>query len=119
VRFVRGRSCASRPKRVQQQVLEVIVIGRLRTTAGYRMPSSSERRVFLGIAFAVLAIAIAPIWVTRFLPLLDDPNHLSAIYIWHGLVSGDPSLQAFYELNVVPVAYFAHYGLATLLSFVV
>lgn len=65
----------------------------------------------------VAAAAISPIWVSRFLPLDDEPNHLSALYIWRTLAS-DPSspLRAFYEASVHPVPYALHYLIAFALA---
>ncbi|MBC7172520.1 MAG: hypothetical protein H5U40_08850, partial [Polyangiaceae bacterium] len=83
------------------------------------MSSPSERRAFALFALVIACIAIAPIWSTRFLPVLDEPNHLSAIAIWHGLWIRDPWIESFYSLRVAPGSYFAHYGLAVALAKVV
>lgn len=75
------------------------------------MPRSS--RLALAI-FTLLAIgaSLAPIFAARALPLLDEPNHLSAAYIWNGLLEGDEALERHYELSVKPVSYFLHYGIS-------
>lgn len=83
------------------------------------MPSRHERLLFALIAFSLFALAVAPVWASRFLPLLDEPNHLSAIAIWRGLVDHEPSAEAFYAPRIAPFSYMAHYGLALLLSFAV
>ena len=64
--------------------------------------------------FALLALgaSLAPVFAASALPLLDEPNHLSAAYIWSGLLEGDPILERYYELSVRPVSYFLHYGMA-------
>jgi hypothetical protein len=42
-----------------------------------------EERLFV-VVFALCAVAaLGPIWRVRFLPLLDQPNHISSVYIWH------------------------------------
>jgi hypothetical protein len=68
-------------------------------------------------AFALLgACAVAPIWETRFLPTLDEPNHLSAIYIWRSLSDPLSPLHSFYKESFAPVSYLLHYGLAYLFA---
>jgi hypothetical protein len=70
------------------------------------------------IVYVLLCIAaLVPIWRVRMLPLLDEPNHLGAMYIWHHF--GDPAarLSDFYKLNIGLVPYLAHYGLAHLAAF--
>jgi hypothetical protein len=76
----------------------------------------SERLAFALVAIAACSCALAPIWVTRFLPLLDDPNHLSAVYIWRALADPASPLHLFYDTNVVPVSYLLDYGLSYLLA---
>jgi hypothetical protein len=71
-------------------------------------------------ALAVLWIcALFPIWIPRFLPLLDFPNHLGAMAILHR--HGDPSwgYDKFYTLNLKPAPYWGHYFPVHLLAYVV
>jgi len=79
---------------------------------------SSPDRAFPYAASILCLIAITPIWTSRFLPLLDEPNHLSAIYIWRELSHADSPLHRFYDLRLAPVSYFLHYALSYLFSFV-
>jgi hypothetical protein len=70
-------------------------------------------------AFVVCAIAtLLPIWTAKYLPLLDLPNHLTAIAIWH--YHDDPywDFKRFYDLNLVPLPYWAHYYTVHLLTYV-
>jgi hypothetical protein len=79
----------------------------------------SERRLFF-IAFVTLAIAgCVPIWIGKYLPLLDINNHLSAVAVWH--YHDDPAwnLSQYYDLNLVPLPYWAHYYSVHLLTYVV
>jgi hypothetical protein len=76
----------------------------------------SDRRLHALLVFVATAIVVAPIWSARFLPVLDEPNHLGALSVWYGLVHHDPSYEAFYRLSVGPYSYLLHYGLAFLLS---
>ena len=72
------------------------------------------------VACVVLGVlAVLPVWSSRFLPLLDEPNHLSALYIWKQLSDPASPLHAFYQVAIAPVSYFLHYGLAYLSSWVV
>jgi hypothetical protein len=69
------------------------------------------------LAMAWIA-ALVPIWWPRFLPLLDQPNHLALIGIWHRL--GDPAwgYQRFYTLHRPPVPYWGYYFPVHLLAYV-
>ena len=80
--------------------------------------SPRERRLFI-IVFVVLeAAVILPLWVGRYLPLLDLPNHLSAVAIWH--FYGDPRFDfaRYYQLVLDPLPYWAHYYFVHLLAYV-
>jgi hypothetical protein len=77
----------------------------------------SERRLF-ATAYVILTIAAAlPIWTAEYLPLLDINNHLSAITVWH--YHDDPAwnLRQYYDLNLVPLPYWAHYYTVHLLTY--
>ena len=87
------------------------------------MKHSPERRALLRLAplfaktdgWLVAALllawvaALVPIWLPRLLPLVDLPNHLSAIAILHHL--GDPRWNAdhYYERALFPAPYAGHY----------
>lgn len=84
------------------------------------MAWAPRERIALGALLALLSAAVlVPIWITRFLPLVDEPNHLSAIYLWHHLSDPRSSLHRFYELSIEPVSYFLHYFLAHEFAWVV
>ena len=72
-----------------------------------------------GWAVAALCVgfAIYPLFAVRYLPLLDQPNHLGAIAIWHHY--GDPrfGFADAYALNIHPVPYLGYYGLVHLLAY--
>src|SRR5512133_2691343 len=52
--------------------------------------SAVRRHPWAIAAFVLLAVlAVSPIWRCRFLPLLDEPGHVSAVYILRYL--RDPS----------------------------
>jgi hypothetical protein len=70
-----------------------------------------EERLF-AVLFGIFAVlALLPIWRARFLPLLDQPNHLSSAYIWHHYDDPAARLKEHYDLNIRPVPYFAYYAL--------
>ncbi len=76
-----------------------------------------ERRVYIA-AFILLAVGgIAPIWSAEYLPLLDLPNHLSSIAVWH--YHDDPAwnFRQYYDLNLPPLPYWAHYYTVHLLTY--
>ena len=74
---------------------------------------------WLVAAFVVSALAtVLPIWIAHYLPLLDLPNHLAAVAVWH--YHDDPKwdFARFYDLNLVPLPYWAHYYTVHLLTYV-
>ncbi|WP_438028760.1 hypothetical protein [Sorangium sp. So ce233] len=76
-------------------------------------------RVFVA-TFALLAVAaIVPIWRVRFLPLLDLPNHLAAVHIWHNFDAPWTRFRDFYELSLRPAPYGAYHILTHVIAHVV
>lgn len=74
----------------------------------------------LVVAWALLAVAtVLPIWVSRYLPLLDEPNHLANIAVWHNYENPLYDYQEFYIVNRHLLPYWAHYYSAHLLAYVV
>jgi hypothetical protein len=71
------------------------------------------------VTFALLSLAaIVPIWRVRFLPLLDLPNHLAAVHIWHNFDAPWSRAKEFYELSLKPAPYCAYHVLTHVLAFV-
>ncbi|WP_437959630.1 hypothetical protein WME76_08230 [Sorangium sp. So ce119] len=67
--------------------------------------------------FALLAVAaIVPIWRVRFLPLLDLPNHLAAVHIWHNFDAPWTRFRDFYELSLRPAPYGAYHILTHVIA---
>jgi hypothetical protein len=87
--------------------------------AGRALVYLVERDPLLVCTFALLwSFALVPIWWPRFLPLLDLPDHLAAIAVWHRY--GDASWQyaKYYDLNLLPVPYWGYFFPVHLLSYV-
>lgn len=85
---------------------------------------SAIREVFADrLLIAALAVvwvcALFPIWVPRFLPLLDFPNHLAAMAILHRHADPSWGYQKFYTLNLKPAPYWGHYFPVHLMAYVV
>jgi hypothetical protein len=75
---------------------------------------------WLGCAFVALAVVtVVPIWIGRYLPLLDLPNHLSAITLWHSYQDPRFDFARHFALNLQPVPYWAHYYVVHLLAYLV
>lgn len=62
------------------------------------------------IAAVLAACALFPIWSVRYLPLLDLPNHLASVGIWHHI--GDPEWRFAdsYRLQITPFPYLLFHG---------
>lgn len=83
------------------------------------MTAAARRDRWFVAAFALLSLCTcAPIWLVRYLPLLDLPNHLAAVAVWH--YHDDPAwdFARYYDLNLVPLPYWAHYYTVHLLTYV-
>ncbi len=75
---------------------------------------------WLVAAFVALTVGtILPIWIGRYLPLLDLPNHLSAIAVWHYLDDPRFDFAKNYYLNLKPLPYWAHYYSVHLMAYAV
>lgn len=76
-----------------------------------------DERTLFWLAYAtLLPLYLLPLFVTRFLPGLDLPLHLSLIdAVAKSDLPGTPQ-QALYEANVAPSGYFAYYALLFLLG---
>jgi hypothetical protein len=74
-------------------------------------------RLWVAVAALAFAATMAPIWWPRFLPLLDLPNHLGTIALWHRL--SDPSWRYsnYYEYNRIPVPYWGYWYPTHLLAY--
>lgn len=72
---------------------------------------------FAGTFVALALVTLMPIWLVEYLPLLDLPNHLAAIAVWH--YHDDPrwDFARYYDLNLVPLPYWAHYYTVHLLTY--
>src|SRR3954467_13162544 len=71
------------------------------------------------IVFAALWVfALIPLWAPRFLPLLDLPNHLDAIAIWHRYGSPEWGYSKYYDLNLIPLPYWGYFFPVHILSYV-
>ena len=72
----------------------------------------------LGLLTVLLAVTtVAPLFVGRYVPLLDYPNHTSISFVLFHL--GDPAwgFGAYYKTNFAPVPYGAQYLIVQLLAY--
>jgi hypothetical protein len=73
--------------------------------------------IYVGLFAALWICALVPIWAPRFLPLLDLPNHLDAIAIWHRYRDPSWGYAKYYDLNLIPVPYWGYFLPVHLLSY--
>jgi hypothetical protein len=68
--------------------------------------------------FCAAALAtVTPVWIGRYLPLVDYPNHLSNVFVLFNLHRPEWNFAAFYAPSLVPLPYWLHYASTWLLSF--
>lgn len=60
------------------------------------------------------ACSLTPIWRSRWLPLLDEPNHAASVFIWLKLDEPWARLQEFYGVRFALAPYLLHYAAAYL-----
>lgn len=70
------------------------------------------RRDPLLLVLVVLAAVatVLPLWVGRYVPLLDYPNHLSWIFLWQRLHDPAWGFAEHYTTNYAPLPYWIQYG---------
>lgn len=75
-------------------------------------PSRFSRAVF----FAIVALSALPVWLTRYLPIQDLPQHLAAIRVLSDY--DDPALgfSRYFEIDLFRTQYLAYYLAARALS---
>ena len=70
------------------------------------------------VLIAGLLLSLVPLLLPRLLPLLDQPNHLAAVAIWHRIADPAWGYDRCYRLNLAPVPYLAYYLPVHLLAYV-
>jgi hypothetical protein len=76
-----------------------------------------RRDPLIAALFTAAAIAtLLPVWIGRYLPLLDYPNHLSNVFVWRHLHDPRWGFAPYYALNLGPMPYYAQYALVYLFS---
>ncbi|HEX4460757.1 MAG TPA: hypothetical protein VIA18_22415, partial [Polyangia bacterium] len=88
-----------------------------RLPASWRAVIARDSLLFT-LFVALWICALLPIWVPRFLPLLDLPDHLDAIAIWHRYHDTDWRYSQYYILNLFPFPYWGYFFPVHLLSYV-
>src|SRR5207245_3287411 len=72
------------------------------------------------VTAAVFALAAAatllPLWIGRYLPLLDYPNHLSIVFVWRHLDDPAWDFARYYQVHLVPLPYWVQYASVYALS---
>lgn len=70
-----------------------------------------EKRLFI-IAFALLSAAsVLPVWIVRYHPLADLPNHLAATSIWYNYKNPVYQFSQYYYLDLGANPYWGYYAL--------
>src|SRR5438045_9522628 len=78
-----------------------------------------ERDPLLVACFAVLWLcALMALWIPRYLPLLDLPNHIGSVAIWHRYGNPSWAYDKFYTLNLMPLPYWGYFFPVHLLSYI-
>jgi hypothetical protein len=73
--------------------------------------------LFVAAFVALWICALVPLWAPRFLPLLDMPDHLDAIAIWHRYREASWGYSKYYNLNLIPLPYWGYFLPVHLLAY--
>lgn len=76
-------------------------------------------RFLLVALFFAAACSLLPVWIGRYLPLLDYPGHLANLFIWRHLSDPAYGFSRYYEPNATLLPYWVQFGLEWTLSVVV
>jgi hypothetical protein len=77
----------------------------------------ARREPQTAMIFALVAIAsLVPVWIGRYLPLLDGPNHLAITFVWRHLSDPEWGFDKVYTSNLAPLPYWAQYAIEYVLS---
>jgi hypothetical protein len=83
-----------------------------------RLRALAARDPLLTAAFVTLWVcSLVPLWAPRFLPLLDLPNHIDSIAIWHRYSDPSWGYSKYYDLNLLPLPYWGYFFPVHLLSY--
>lgn len=88
-----------------------------RLPAAWRTVIARDPLLF-GLFVVLWACALIPLWAPRFLPLLDLPDHLDAIAIWHRYHQPEWRYSEYYNLNIIPFPYWGYFFPVHMLSYV-
>ena len=92
-----------------------------RLAAACRSLVADARRepVTAALFAAAMVATLLPIWIGRYLPLLDYPNHLSVTFVWRHLHEPWWDFDRYYTTHLVPLPYWVGYGAVYAMSLVV
>jgi hypothetical protein len=80
----------------------------------------ARREPLWALLFGLASIAcVLPIWIGRYLPLLDYPNHLAEVFIWRRLHDPAWNFEPYYTTRFVPSPNWAQYLIVYALGSVV
>jgi hypothetical protein len=88
------------------------------TTEASRTKAEPGGLLLLALVALLCALTILPLWVSRYVPLLDYPFHVSQIFILRHLRDPEWNLARYYEPNLVPLPYWLEYATTYALSLV-
>ncbi len=63
-----------------------------------------------GLVVMVLS-SLLPIWIGRYVPLLDYPAHLANLFVWRHLDDPMFGFSRYYDTNLAPLPYWVQYGI--------
>ena len=91
-------------------------MSRLRAARGSLLEAVRAEPLTAALFIAATLSTLLPVWIGRYVPLLDYPNHLSVTFVWRHL--GDPywNFAPYYTTHLVPLPYWVGYGVVYLLS---
>ncbi len=84
-----------------------------------REPDGPEETSFRPVFLILVGLSILPLWVSRYLPMVDLPQHLALINIFHHLDDPDLPFGRFFDARPGFTPYLGYYWTLHLISYLV
>lgn len=75
----------------------------------------TEPDLALWLVLATVCMLV-PVWIGRYLPLLDYPGHLGNLFVWRHLSDPEWGFDRYYQLNITLLPYWVQFGIERALA---
>jgi CheY-like chemotaxis protein len=76
-------------------------VWRVKSELSQRLPATA----LIGLAFAAAVLLVLPLWIVKYPPLLDYPNHLARVFILTHINDPNYQFSQYYTVTFGPYPY--------------